>query len=118
MRNAARIGFRDEAAAPAKGYRVSTITMIGLTAAFLTTFAYLPQVLKTFRTRSAEDISLGMLTMMSTGIVLWLVYGVFILDPPLIGANAVSLTMVGYILYAKLRYARVPIGSVAAVDSV
>jgi len=76
----------------------------GMVAGTLTTAAYLPQALKVWRSRSARDISLGMFLMMVTGILLWLIYGLAIGSPALIGANAVTLVLSASILVAKLRF--------------
>jgi len=80
------------------------ITLIGLAAAFCTTVAFLPQVIKTWRTRSTKDISLTMFLVFTTGIFLWLVYGLIIRDVPLIAANGVTFVLSGTILYFKLRH--------------
>ncbi len=82
----------------------SGITWIGLVAAFCTTFAYLPQVIRTWTTRSTKDISLGMFLVMVVGILLWLVYGVLIADVPLIAANGLTLAFASTILYFKIRH--------------
>lgn len=84
--------------------QVDWITLLGLLAAFLTTFSFLPQVVKSWRTRATRDISLGMFMALTMGIVLWLVYGILIADLPLIVANTVTLALAGTILYLKLRY--------------
>jgi MtN3 and saliva related transmembrane protein len=80
------------------------IGFIGSAAAVCTTLAYLPQVLRAWRTRSTHDVSLKMYILMVLGTVLWLAYGVALRDWPLIGANAVSLGLTGSILFLKLRY--------------
>lgn len=80
------------------------ITILGLTAATVTTGAFIPQVIQTWRTRSARDLSLGMFLTLVVGIALWLTYGVFLGDLPLIAANLVTLGAAGIILYFKLRY--------------
>ena len=80
------------------------IALIGLAAAFCTTVAFLPQVIKTWRTRSTADISLTMFLVFTTGIFLWLVYGLIIRDVPLIAANGVTFVLSGTILYFKLRH--------------
>ena len=82
----------------------SGITWLGLIGAFCTTFAFLPQVIKTWRTRHTADISLGMFLLMTTGTLFWLAYGIALSDLPLIAANIVSLVFAGTILYFKLRY--------------
>jgi MtN3 and saliva related transmembrane protein len=75
---------------------------IGMAAAALTTLAYLPQSLRTIRTRSTGDISLKMLALLSAGLVLWVLYGAFLGSVPLVAANIVTLALVGPILYYKL----------------
>ncbi len=80
------------------------ITTVGLMAGALTTIAFLPQLIKTWKTRSAEDVSLGMLLTLCTGIILWIIYGVSIHDIPLIAANGITFILAVTILCLKLRY--------------
>lgn len=70
------------------------IEVIGLTAGVLTTTAFIPQVMKIYRTKSGEDISARMIIRFSAGIVLWLVYGVLLRSLPLILSNVVTLVTV------------------------
>ncbi len=79
-------------------------TVLGLAAAALTTAAFLPQVIKAWRTRRTRDISLGMFLVLCLGIILWLVYGVLRGDLPLVIGNAVTLVLAGTILALKLKY--------------
>jgi len=79
-------------------------TLIGLAAAFCTTVAFLPQVIKTWKTRSTGDLSLSMFLVFTTGIFLWLVYGLAVHDIPLIVANGITFVLSGTILYFKLRH--------------
>ncbi len=90
---------------------------IGYIAGALTTFAFLPQVIRVWRTRSAGDISLGMYWTYTIGIALWLAYGVMIGSPPVIVANAVTLLLSGAVLALKLRYSRGTSGRRAARGS-
>jgi MtN3 and saliva related transmembrane protein len=83
-----------------------TIEIIGLIAGALTTLAYVPQVVKVWRSRSARDISLGMFLLMNCGIALWLVYGLLIGSPGLIAANIVTLGLTAAVLVAKLKFDR------------
>ena len=53
-------------------------SLIGFIAATLTTIAFLPQVIKVWKSRSARDISLGMYCLFSSGVLLWLVYGIML----------------------------------------
>lgn len=83
---------------------MTMVTFFGLAAACCTTLAYLPQVIKTWRTRSTADISLVMFTLMVSGAMLWLLYGILLQDLPLILANGLTLALTGTILYLKLRH--------------
>ena len=83
---------------------MTSVTVIGLVAAFCTTAAYLPQVIKTWRTRSTTDISLGMFLLMVSGLVLWLAYGIMLADLPLIASHTVTLILAATILYLKVRH--------------
>jgi MtN3 and saliva related transmembrane protein len=83
---------------------VSGVTVIGLAAAACTTIAFIPQVIKTWRTRSTHDISLGMFLLLTTGITLWLIYGLVLSDLPLIAANGVTLCLAGLVLVFKIKY--------------
>lgn len=78
--------------------------MIGSIAAILTTFAFLPQVIKVIKTKDTESIALGMYLMQVLGIALWLAHGLVIQDLPLILANSVSFILLGTILVYKIRY--------------
>jgi len=83
---------------------MSAVTAIGLLAGALTTVAFVPQVLKTWHTRSTTDISLGMFLILVAGIIAWLIYGAMIRDIPLVLANAVTLLLAGTILFFKIRH--------------
>lgn len=76
---------------------------VGFLAAFCTTAAFVPQVVKTWHTRSTKDISLGMFLMLALGILLWLAYGILIRDIPVIVANGITLLFAGTILFFKLK---------------
>lgn len=78
------------------------ITALGLFAAFLTTGALVPQVVKTMRTKSTGDLSLGMYSMMFTGTLCWLLYGFLNKDIPIISANIVASVFSFIILYFKI----------------
>lgn len=80
------------------------ITLIGLLAATLTTASFIPQVVKTWKLKETKDLSFWMLLLFSVGIFLWLLYGVFIKDLPVILANLVTFVLVMIILFFKLKY--------------
>lgn len=77
---------------------------IGYAAGTLTTLSFLPQVIKTWQSRSAKDISLAMFLMFCIGVSLWIVYGALHQDLPVILANVVTLTLASIILGFKFRY--------------
>lgn len=81
----------------------SLIEIMGLVAAALTTFAFLPQVLQTWRSGSTEGLSLPMLAVLTTGVALWLVYGLGTGQLPVVLANGATLVLVGVLLALKLR---------------
>jgi MtN3 and saliva related transmembrane protein len=83
---------------------MDTIQLIGLAAGSCTTAAFIPQVIKTWKTRSAKDLSLGMFSIFCTGVVLWLTYGFLIRDIPVIVANMVTLILASFLLVLKLRW--------------
>jgi MtN3 and saliva related transmembrane protein len=83
---------------------ISLISLIGYAAAICTTAAYLPQVMRAWRTKSTADISLGMFSLMSLGVALWIVYGISIGSVPVIAANGVTLVLTSAILFLKLRH--------------
>lgn len=78
------------------------VTMLGLFAACLTTGAFVPQVIKTWKTGSANDLSLGMFSMLFLGTICWLIYGFLIGDLPIIVANSIVVFLSSIILYFKL----------------
>jgi len=75
---------------------------IGVAAGLLTTFAFAPQALHTWRTRSTQDISLGMFLMMCSGVILWLAYGILLGQWPIILSNVGTLALASVILAVKL----------------
>lgn len=81
------------------------INILGGVAAVGTTAAWLPQLIKTWRTRSAKDFSWIYLALFSTGVALWIVYGVLREDPVIVIANVVTLALVITVLFVKIREA-------------
>ena len=76
---------------------------VGLLGACLTTFSFLPQAFRIWRSRSARDVSLVMYLMMTTGSAIWLIYGLLLGSPALILSNAVGFVLVGSVLALKLQ---------------
>jgi MtN3 and saliva related transmembrane protein len=78
------------------------IELIGYCAAFLTTIAFVPQALQSWRTKDLSGISLGMYGLFTAGVGLWLIYGLVIEKWPLILANAFTFALALSILFLKL----------------
>jgi MtN3 and saliva related transmembrane protein len=78
--------------------------VLGYAAGTLTTIAFVPQVLRAWRTRSTRDISLGMFVVFSAGVLLWEIYGLRVGSWPIILANAVTLALSGTILVLKVKH--------------
>ena len=83
---------------------MNSIQILGLLAGFCTTIAFLPQVVKTWKTRSAKDLSLGMFSLFCFGVLLWLIYGILVNDVPVIAANMITLMLASTLLFFKLRF--------------
>lgn len=77
---------------------------IGFIAATLTTVSFLPQVIQVWKTKSTKDISLGMFSIFSLGVLLWLIYGILIQDWVVFMANLITLILASIILIFKLKY--------------
>ena len=83
---------------------IPLIDAIGGTGAVLTTLCWLPQALKVIREKETRALSLPATGAFTAGVALWLIYGIAISDWPLIGSNAVTLTLMMPILAMKLRH--------------
>jgi len=79
---------------------------LGYTAAFCTTAAFVPQLARVIRLRSAREISLPTFLLFSIGVFLWLIYGIAIWSMPVIASNVVTLAISVGILLLKLRFDR------------
>ena len=80
------------------------IKYIGFFAAFCTTFAFLPQAIKVYKTKSTKDISLYMFIIFTLGVLSWLIYGIVLNDFPLILANSITFILSLFILIFKLKF--------------
>ena len=83
---------------------MDSITILGLIGGTFTTASFFPQVLKTWKTRSTKDVSLGMFILLSVGITFWIAYGLKIGSVPVIAANSISLVLTLAMLGMKLLY--------------
>jgi MtN3 and saliva related transmembrane protein len=82
------------------------VEWLGLAAGFLTTASFVPQVWRTWRRKSADDLSLGMLVMFTVGVVAWLGYGWLSDQRPVIVANLVMVVLAGALMAMKLAFGR------------
>ena len=79
---------------------------VGSIAAFLTTVSFVPQVWQSFRTRDLSGVSLGMYSVFTFGVAMWLAYGLLLRAWPIVIANAITLLLAMSILLMKLLYGR------------
>jgi MtN3 and saliva related transmembrane protein len=80
------------------------IDIIGFTAAFGTTISFLPQAIKTIKTKDTSGISLSMYSIFTAGTFFWLLYGILSPSLPVAVANAVTMLFASIILIYKIRY--------------
>ena len=85
---------------------MDAVNVLGYTAGAITSLTFLPQVIKTWKEKSAKDISLLMFIIAATNEVMWIVYGVLKSDWVIILTNSVVLAMSLSMIYLKLRYNR------------
>ena len=83
---------------------LNNIDLFGFSAALLTTIAFLPQLYKTWKTKSADDVSLIMLILFITGLICWIVYGLKIHSIPILVANIITFIFNFSILVLKISY--------------
>ena len=82
------------------------IEFFGYFAAILTTTAFLPQLIKTLKTKKADDVSLVTLIMFLCGVLSWIIYGYSISSSPILIANIITFILNFYILISKIYYTR------------
>ena len=80
------------------------IDYLGFFAGFLTTIALFPQVIKTWKEKSAKDLSLANYVILTTGMMFWLIYGFLRTDYALIASNIISICLGTILIFFKLRY--------------
>jgi MtN3 and saliva related transmembrane protein len=80
------------------------IEYVGLFGAFLSSITFLPQVLQAYKTKSVGDLSWGMLWIVFTSVVVWLVYGIYLQLLPVMIANGFILILSGLLIYFKFTF--------------
>jgi MtN3 and saliva related transmembrane protein len=86
---------------------LSSIEYLGIVAGFLTSFSFVPQIVRVYKLKSAHEISLIFNTSMLLGSITWLIYGIVQGLPSLIIWNSIAVVLTGWLLFAKLKYGRV-----------
>jgi MtN3 and saliva related transmembrane protein len=79
---------------------------LGYIGGFLTTFCYIPQIIRVFKLKSAKEVSLIFTLMLLVGVVVWLFYGIFFSLAPVIVWNSIAVVIVTTLLFAKLKYGK------------
>ena len=80
------------------------IIYLGLLAGILTTISVLPQVIKSWKTKKTNDLSLSMYLILTTGVTLWIIYGLITKDLPVLLANSATLILLLFVIFLKRRY--------------
>jgi MtN3 and saliva related transmembrane protein len=83
---------------------LTAVDLLGFIAGALTTAAFVPQVVKSWRTRDLSGVSLRMYSLFTLGVALWLAYGIAVTSWPVIVCNAITLVLAGLVLALKLRH--------------
>ena len=87
-------------------FEIDSIEIIGFIAAILTTSAFVPQVYKTLKTKDVEAISLSMYLVMFTGVLLWIIYGVYINSLSMLFANSITLALILILIVLKIKHSK------------
>ena len=77
------------------------MTALGLLAGLLTTVCWVPQLARSLRTRSTDDLSWAYLGVLATGLAMWLTYGILLADPAIIASNVLALACVTVLIAIK-----------------
>jgi MtN3 and saliva related transmembrane protein len=83
---------------------MNSTDLVGYFAAFLTTFAFVPQAHHSWKTRDLSGVSLPMYSLFSLGVLGWLIYGLMITSWPIIAANSITLVLACVVLVLKLKH--------------
>ncbi|MFA6321447.1 MAG: SemiSWEET transporter [Candidatus Omnitrophota bacterium] len=80
--------------------------ILGMAAGTLTTIAFIPQVVRIYKMKDAKELSLATFSLFSLGVFLWLVYGIIIMEWPIILANGITLILICMIIAMKIKYSK------------
>jgi MtN3 and saliva related transmembrane protein len=85
---------------------MNAIEWLGMSAGLISSITFLPQVIKTWKSKSAKDISLLMFTFATASVIMWLIYGILIRNNPIIFTNGTILVFSSLMLYFKFKYGK------------
>lgn len=80
------------------------VDIIGYAAGFFILISIIPQIIKSWKTKSTKDLSLPKYIIYTSGVLLWLIYGIVITNGPMILINSINIVLASSMLYLKLRY--------------
>lgn len=83
---------------------MDTIVTVGYIAGTLTTISFVPQVAKAWKMKETRDLSMAMLVLFAAGVLLWILYGVWVDSLPVIAANIITFALILVLLGLKIRY--------------
>ena len=78
--------------------------IIGYVAGVIIIASWIPQIIKSFKTRSVNDLSILMIFLIFIGTILWVIYGLLVKDVPITAVNVVLVLIISFLLYLKIRY--------------
>jgi MtN3 and saliva related transmembrane protein len=90
---------------------MSTIEIVGYFGSLLSSITFIPQVIKTWRSRSAGDLSLLMMCIVFTSTVVWLIYGIGLMLWPVILCNSIICALSLLLIFFKLTFKKQPVSN-------
>ena len=78
--------------------------IIGYAAGLVIIISWIPQVIKSYKTKSVNDLSILMVIMILIGTALWIIYGLLVNDKPVLAVNVILVAIISYLLYLKIKY--------------
>jgi len=78
--------------------------IIGYAAGLVIIISWIPQVIKSYKTKSVNDLSILMVVLILIGTALWIIYGLLVNDKPVLAVNVILVAIISYLLYLKIKY--------------
>lgn len=83
---------------------METLVIVGYVAGALTTLSFVPQVVKAWKMKETRDLSLAMLVLFAIGVILWTLYGIWMMSLPIIAANIITFALILVLIGLKIHY--------------